>query len=286
MFCLSSISSIVLSAPIYVQKTEIKTLPTIEFRVLQIVRPDTRLGKNFNQTPRDIYLYASRPPLDEEKSETSSHTWIGKRLKVYRLETIDAGIEYPSLDQRTWMAQLKAQQAQTEQDQVLALEEERKQGSPIDLEKPALPSTALESQDDDDEIEINALDEDQICGHENEKCCVHAKKGPCILGLVCQENLCTSPPPPCGSLDQRCCEEAPNCVPGLMCRTDENESTNNELCLLLPQKPTRKKILVGVIRIVDVQGRLIHARVVKDALQKKSSSSIFAISIRDLAEFN
>ena len=108
LFLLSSIYSIALSAPISVQKTQIKTLPTIEFRVLQVIRPNTRLGKNFNQTPRDIYLYASRPPLDEEKSETSTHAWVGKRLKVYRLETIDAGVEYPSLDQRKWMAQLKA----------------------------------------------------------------------------------------------------------------------------------------------------------------------------------
>ena len=274
------------SAPHSKQNARSTTSHAVEFRVVQVVRPKTRLGKNLNQTPREIYLYASRPPLDEEKNATHPHAWKGQVLNVYRLQTIEANVAYPSAEQLKWMARLKEVQQQKKLDRQQALEEAKKDGSPIEIEQPKMPSPALENQDDDDEIEMQSMEEDQICGHENESCCIQAKRGPCELGLICKDQICQVPPPPCGSLEQRCCEEEPSCLTGLMCRTDEARQITQMQCLLPPQVPSRKKILIGQLRIVDVQKRLIRAEVLQDALKKQNSSSIFAISIRDLAELH
>ena len=315
----------------------------VSFTVFDVKRPATRAGKTLATVPREVYLYASRPPSEREsyfdpyevnKRKISNQSqrkrgkkrgkkkrvaknksfnirgvsrgvsWYGKLIKVYRLYPVDTAVPYPSNEQLLLLEELRRDREERLARRKADLEAKRRAGNPIALEEPSLPTPALEDQEDDDDL--TDLEEDDICGHKGEPCCTQARKGPCLVGLMCTDtdqgkSLCLEPPPPCGGFEQRCCEEAPICASeSLSCLEGELNGSLPELCLFPPPPPLMKKVLVGVLEVTGVQNQVVRANVLFDGLSvrlkgrkhnrtyKRSARSedpLYAVSVKDLGEW-
>ena len=269
----------------------------VQFVVFDIERPSVRSGKTLMTTPRNIFLYASRDPTTQERrspprrsrrgqrvKQSSSPSWVGKILRIYRLSPVSIGVQYPSPSQLALIEDLRYAREEKTRKKREELERERAQGSPLALEQPTLPTSALEAQEDDDDLD--SPEEDQICGHEGEACCETTVRGPCDIGLLCLEERCALPPPPCGDFEQRCCEEEPVCSSqSLECLDSIEPGSTTPLCQFPPPAPAQKKTLVGIVQVTKMQGRVLTAKVLHDGLSISKRRPLHAISLKDLAEF-
>lgn len=266
----------------------------VRFVVFDVQRPITRSGKTLT-SPREVYLYASRKPKkaeskkrritqNQKKQQHSGPSWYGKVLRVYRLSSIKSGVKYPSPEQLEIFNRMREEQNEEKAQRNLELERRSKEVSPISLEPPTLPNPALEDQEDDDDLEMP--EEGEICGHHGEGCCQKSKRGRCEVGLVCLKDQCLPPPPPCGKFEQPCCEQEPHCLlGGLLCLSGELEGDTQMMCLPPPPPPTQKKTSIGILKIISVQGRMIKAQVLHDALSLDENRPMYAIKVKDLAEW-
>ena len=138
----------------------------VQFVVFDIERPSVRSGKTLMSTPRNIFLYASRDPTTKESQSPLRRSrrgqkakrspgpgWAGKILRIYRLSPVNIGVEYPSPSQLALIEELRYAREEKTRKKREELERERAQGDPLALEQPTLPTSALEAQEDDDDLD-------------------------------------------------------------------------------------------------------------------------------------
>ena len=279
--------------------------PELFFTVVDIQRPITRIGKTLT-SPRHIYLFASREPKpvearqlarsekralkrrrrssksrrrrrgakQEAQGSSLIHTaapWEGRLLKASRLGPPRQRAYRPTYLQR--LREYEATKIKL-RDEAIAAQSEN--GSPIALSTPAASVDLLESSDDDDEL--SGAEDGEICGHLNEPCCQTTTRGSCEVTsqqpLMCvqlldeksgdRKSVCRPPPEPCGGFEQMCCKEELSCRrAALRCLARDGYA---ERCLLPDLPPERLKTPIGILEIVEVQGRLVKAAVRYDAL--------------------
>lgn len=283
---------------------EQQSIGALTFSVVNIQRPLTRSGKTL-VSPRHIYLLASREPSTQEarrlaasekralkrrakrrrrKSRASlvsgPRPWEGRLLKTFRLGPPRPRI-YPTPAHLKYFEQMRAYEKDLLEKRNQKLTTLSAKGSPIALSTPAAPVELLEESDDDDEL--SGAEDGEICGHEGEACCQTTRRGSCDSGLMCVDSRCIPPPPPCGGFEQACCDKAPACRrSALYCLISDTSS--DRACLFPPPKPERIKTPIGILEIIEVEGRLIKATVRYDALQsRKNNQPLNAIRQGDKA---
>jgi hypothetical protein len=210
------------------------------FSVLKIEHTYLRKGKGYD--PQTLIL----TPLQTNQDLSNL---MNRELTVYRYTKLGDHLDHgDSEEMRNHLRREIALNKRQEEKQLFLLKQKEQQQA--NHAKKAFTQKVVSEESEDDD-ESGQVVEDEFCGKQGRNCC---EMNECEMGLLCQNQKCQSPPPPCGEFEEMCCadqNQSSPCAPDLLCQQDR--------CLLPPPQPKQLKKYIAKIKIVQVLAHMIKA---------------------------